>query len=98
MFKVKLREAQRPVKLRDGVGGAMKVVTADEWVELRGFKVLPDWIAQDNNFESEEVASSPTPSTSAAPAQIESPSASKPASPQPTRRRRRSPPKKKSES
>ena len=97
MFRVKLRQAQRPVKLRDGVGGPMRVVTSDEWVEFKGFRVLPEWIAHDNNFEIEEVASSPAPSTSAAPAQIESPSA-KPATPQPSRRRRRSSPKKKSES
>jgi len=97
MFNVKLREAQRPVKLRDGVGGPMRIVTADEWVEFKGFRVLPDYIAQDNNFEIEEVASSPAPSTSAAPALIESPSA-KPATPQPSRRRRRSPTKKPSAS
>lgn len=75
----------------------MKVVTSDEWVVFNGFKVLPDYIAQDNNIEIEEAASSPAPSKTAAPAQIESPSASKPASPQPTRRRRRATPKKKPE-
>ena len=75
----------------------MKVVTSDEWVVFNGFKVLPDYIAQDNNIEIGEAASSPAPSMTAAPAQIESPSASKPESPQPTRRRRRATKKKKPE-
>ena len=75
----------------------MKVVTADEWVAFTGFKVLPDYIAQDNTLEIEEAASSPAPSKAAAPAPIESPSASKPASSQSTRRRRRTTAKKPSE-
>jgi len=96
MFRMKLREAQRPVRVRDGIGGPVKVVTADEWVEFRGFKVIPEFIAHDESLEVEEVASSPTASETSAPALNESPSA-KPASPQPTRRRRRNTQKKASE-
>ena len=81
MYKVKLRSEQRPVLLRDGKGGPMRVVTASNWCN---FNTLPEYMINDSSLEIEEVE----PSTAEQP-----PAATEPEPPKPrTRRRRRKTP------
>ena len=83
MFKVRLREEQRPVLLRDGKGGPMRVVTASNWVN---FQTIPEFMIDDCSLEIEEIGE--------APAAVEpAPAATEPEQPKPrTRRRRRKTP------
>lgn len=64
IFKVKLREAQRPVKLRDGIGGPMLRVTDDEWATFERWPEVPGHIATDTSLEVEvltEITITPAP-------------------------------------
>jgi len=54
MWKIKLREQQAPVLLRDGKGGPMRRVTADDWAGFVGFEELPDYIALDESLIKEK--------------------------------------------
>mgnify|MGYP003146778015 CR=1 FL=1 len=90
IFKVKLREAQRPVKLRDGIGGPMLRVTGDEWATFERWPEVPEHIATDTTLEVEvltEITITPAPAAEV----NESPP---PAAP-PRKKRRGRPPKKK---
>ena len=91
IFKLKLKERQRPVKIRDGKGGEMLRVTADEWVTFKGFSEVPDFIEIDTTLEI-EIAPEIT-ITKPAPAAVVS--ESPPPAAEPPKRRRGRPPKKK---
>ena len=90
IFKLKLKERQRPVKIRDGKGGEMLRVTADEWVTFKGFSEVPDFIEIDTTLEIEiapEITITPAPAAVV--------SESPPPAAKPAKRRRGRPPKKK---
>ena len=87
IFKIKLREPHRPVKIRDGIGGPMRMVTGDEWTTFSRWPEVPQPIADDIDLLVEvltEITITPAPAAevteSAAP---------------PRKKRRGRPPKKK---
>lgn len=55
MYNVKLAEQQRPVLLRDGAKGPMRVVTANNWVR---FETIGNHMVDDNSLVIEVVESS----------------------------------------
>ena len=58
MYNVKLAEPQRPVLLRDGRKGPMRVVTAHNWVK---FETIGEWMQDDNSLVIEPIKDEPAP-------------------------------------
>jgi len=90
IFKIKLREPHRPVKIRDGISGPMLMVTGDEWTTFSRWPEVPQPIADDIDLLVEvltEITITPAPAAEV----NESPP---PAAP-PRKKRRGRPPKKK---